>query len=247
MAEKPPAAWVPVKAPITIPIYCGGCINLATRAIRTGPDGKPATCSALGITEKSKTCKDFSLNTQSTTIRELVQDRTLAKLLKRVGPSALASLSAALVGEIDTRKHGFHFGQRVYVNIMSRGDNAPNNDRDYVANYYMGEVVSIDPDGMAHVAHKRISINIGVSALLTKDEWHERRALLLSAGKLVDKDNPYSWSRRDLKVLRDPTTRPPWLNAALAEYLTSRPIDDFTPTMPIKRGRGRPKKVATRV
>lgn len=231
------SAWVPVKAPVTIPVYCDSCVHFKSRAIRVH-DGKPATCSQVGILAKARTCKDFIADPFSRELVDMAQDKALSQLVARVKPTGLAALAALLVGELDTRHAGFRYGQTVYVNIVAVGRNEPGNDRDYVANYYRGNMICVR-DGVAYVTYKsRMRLAVNVNAILSLQEWQQRRAYLLEQRRYVDKRNPYSWTRTDVKLIRDPATRPPWLDDAIIKYAASNTVQEelYTPEKP-KRGR----------
>jgi hypothetical protein len=238
--------WTPTKAAVAVPVYCGSCVHFDTLAIRTSPEGHPTTCSGLnvGIVAKSKTCKDFAINAFDASLREAASNGNVSRLLAAMPPAALAPLAALMASEIDTRAAGFHFGQKVYVNVRYHGSSQAGHDTDFIANYYLGEVVMITPDGMAYVSHKKVRIAISVGALLTQEQWQVRKGYLLANNRIVDPTNPHSWARRDVKSLRDPNKRPAWLDSAIAAYL-SRPIDDMTPLVPIRRKRGRPRRAPT--
>lgn len=243
MAVKQATAWVPTKAPVTIPVYCESCANFKGRAIRQA-DSRPATCSQIGILPKARPCRDFMVDPFARELVELSEDKKLANLISRIKPNGLAALSALLVGEIDTRRFGFHFGQTVYVNIMAVGTNEPGNDRDFLANYYRGQIISIGSDGVAYVSHKqRMRLAVNVNAILNIQEWRARRSYLLEQRRFVDKANPYSWERK-ISILKDPTTRPPWLDDALIKYATKNTVDADL-VLPTKARRGRKKRAAS--
>lgn len=241
MAQAPKKTWSPVKAPVAVPVYCGSCLLFDTHATRVNAEGKPSTCSKLGIgiVANSKPCKEFTINPFVDSLRQAANNSNVTRLLNEITPDAFGPLAALLASEVETRASGYHFGQTVYVNVRYRGNNAEGNDTDYLANYYRGAIVMVK-DGIAYVSHKKVRISIAVGALLTRDQWYQRRAYLRDENRIVDKSNPHSWSRTDVKALRDKDYRPPWLDAAIAAYLT-RPVDDMTPIVPVKRGRGRPK------
>lgn len=241
MPQTTKKPWTPVKAPVVVPVYCGSCFLFDSHAVRTNFEGKPVTCSKLGIgiVANSKPCKEFTVNPYTESLRKTATNGNVKRLLNEITPDAFGPLAALLTHEVETRASGYRFGQLVYVNVRYRGASDQGHATDFLANYYRGEVVMVK-DGIAYVSHRRVRIAIAVGALLTRDQWNQRRAYLLDNNRIVDRDNPHSWSRTDVKALRDPSYRPAWLDSAIEAYL-SRPVDDMTPIAPKKRGRGRPK------
>jgi hypothetical protein len=141
------------------------------------------------------------------------------------------------------RAVGFSLGQRVYFNAVGQSAN-----RDYVANYYAGRVMMVDHEGNLLIRGDKVSATISIGSVLTAEQWNAKRKALVAKRAVFDPKTPYTWERKDEKVLINPKYRPPWLDKEVATYRanyleakSTRQTHDYD-APPVKRGRGRPRK-----
>lgn len=239
---KPPS---PNPIATRLHITCGDCLFFSRQKL---PDYK-STCHLLGVAASRAPCRMFSPNVLTESIAQALDDKALRAALNAIPDGATGALAVAITKAAKLRAAGFKVGQVVYFNVIG-----VSSDRDYVANYYKGRIVMLNLDGDAMiVGSNKITATINPATLLTVKQWKAKRSDLIKRGKLVDPKSPFTWERKDEKVLTSDKYRPAWLDEAITKYRADvmearimRQTHDYD-SAPVKRKRGRPKKSDTGV
>lgn len=230
----------PNPVAVRLNISCKDCTFFSSVKL---PDAA-STCSGMGCPSNRAPCRAFTPNVLADVVGEAMASKAIRKALNSIPDASAGALAMAVSQMPRLRSAGLSLGQKVYFNAV--GDSSG---RDYVANYYSGLVMMIDRDGNVLVKGGKVTAKISVSSVITIDQWKEKRAKLLAKGRIVDPKSPFTWERKDSKLLSSKKYRPPWLDKEIAKYRTefmdakaTRQTHSYDAAVPVKRGRGRPRK-----
>lgn len=119
---------------------CGTCLYLKNDRLSSGNNDTKAmaNCSELGKIATSKCCTQHKPNPHmlSSSEEDFQAMEHLYHLMRGRGVKTLKLLAEFVLNEATTRRHGWHFGQIVYVRFGGTGD--------YMSNFTRGKVVMAD-------------------------------------------------------------------------------------------------------
>jgi len=113
-----PDRSVPSRNAVIKGLRCGSCYHFAHYRAADFPE----TCNQIGITKDAAPCVSYSPSpTGSRMSRKHDAASQLARVMRNIPTSDIPALAAMIAGEHITRKHGFYFGQIVFVRVFAGG------------------------------------------------------------------------------------------------------------------------------
>ena len=160
---------------------CGSCLHLGHEKVFD------KVCSTLGKIPTSKACGSYSPNVFMIAEGETNFNRVakLAESMHGMSNSQLQALSAVVHAEINTRKQGYTFMQRVYVRYVGSSE------RNYLSNFMVGHVLYVTKDFIRIIGDSgRTFLSLipekNGSSYYTEERFAELREKMLSEGKKLD-------------------------------------------------------------
>lgn len=232
---KPPA---PNPIAVRLQFTCGDCVFFANKKL----PGAEANCKDMGVIASRAPCLKVAPNVLTQDVHKTLSAKDLRSALNTVPEASAAALAMAITKIAKLRAAGFKIGQLVYFNVIGESSS-----RDYVANYYKGRVIMLNDNGDALIVGNKITATVDPKTLLDVNAWKIKRKKLINKGKIADPKSPFTWERKDEKLLLSKKYRPDWLDkgivdyrAAVMEARATRQTHDYD-NAPVKRKRGRPK------
>lgn len=160
---------------------CGSCLHLGHEKVFD------KTCGNLGKIPTSKACGSYSPNVFMIADGEANFNRVrkMAEAMHGMGNSQLQALSAVVNAEINTRKHGYTFMQRVYVRYVGSSD------RNYLSNFMVGHILYVTKDFIRIIGDSgRTFLSLipekNSSSYYTEERFAELRNKMIEEGKRRD-------------------------------------------------------------
>lgn len=241
MAEAATISSPPKPNPLVlrVQVSCGDCMFFSNARLPNAA----SPCAQMGCPANRVPCIKYTSNVFSDAVAEAMESKDLRKMLNSIPDAALGALALALPEIRRLRAVGLRVGQLVYFNAVG-----PSKSRDYLANYYRARVLSLDRNGNVLLGCKGVTASINTQYVLTEEAWKNKRQKLIDKRHIFDPKSPFTWERKDEKILTKPKYRPKWLDKEVARYRATyfeakatRQTHDYD-AAPVKRGRGRPRK-----
>jgi len=173
-------------------LNCGDCVGLNREALI---DGSNTSCSEQGMDEVKKACPKFKPDAFSLLDMEgdAFEDvfTFIRQIMRRVPPEKFKLVASLFLQEGETRKHGYSFGQRVYVRY--RGTQKSN----YVSNFMSAYVLYANDHEVklfaADPRERRYTLsyeNTGLNgpSLYSSKNFKPLKDLMVSKGRHTDPD-----------------------------------------------------------
>lgn len=158
---------------LTIKAKCGECRYFAN----TPHKAYKKVCMKLGVIEKAKPCKRFSPDVSLLNFNDEKQQFMLSDIMANTSTARLALLAAVINREARTRRHGFHFGEVIYIRAF--GD-------DYVSNYRKGRVINADSEYVYISGNRNFVAQVYHDSVIKHAQWKLKKVKLTKAGKVRD-------------------------------------------------------------
>jgi hypothetical protein len=163
--------------PIAIRVRCGQCVFLHDSAFMRGEDGVSVPCAKLGVGDKSEPCQHFTVNPRNFDFLSDRASRALQAVLDEVSVGKLAAFAALLNQEVNTRKLGFRYGEKVFVRIFTG---------EYISNYALAKVVLASDEHVFVQGKSGFRAMVQHGSVLKLTAWEAKRKELLKARAIDD-------------------------------------------------------------
>lgn len=158
---------------LTINATCGDCRHF----VRLAHPKYGQACSVKGVIETAKPCSKFNPDARRVRFKDDESVVAFAQFMASVPTSKLAVLASLINREHRTRKHGFAFGEIVYLHLFGG---------DFISNYRRCRVVSVDKEYVHVEGGDGFVATVYPTSILNMRKWKKKRKELEAAKRVKD-------------------------------------------------------------